>query len=264
MSDDMSIPVSRIAGVMVDALRDSLLRETLNRGLTASQAAAGSQLLPTPAATASAGTGTVFQRASALSHSRSAGTSTSQGESSRSLARALPSSSQASSTKKRYVAPSIFASKRHRRSECAQPKSVKYLRDIFCLPSDLRNEDGTVQIPRGTRRNALALCGLFGKIEFRSDMSAEEMRCEVCQVFAGPFGLSAEDIQQKRLFPFLYLQRTGAGSRTLCVPAISGSFECNGRQVATLAKSGGFIYILADSDILGWSSSKPVCIYMHV
>ena len=93
-------------------------------------------------------------------------------------------------------------------------------------------------------------------------MSAEEMKSEICWVFARPLGLSAEDIQEKRLFPFHYLQRTGAGSRTLCLPAISGSFEWNGRQVATLAKSGGFIYILADSDIPGWSmsSNKRVCL----
>ena len=131
-------------------MRDSLLRETLSRRLTgtASQATSGSQLLPTPGptATASTGSGTVFQCVSALSHTHSTGT-TSRCESSRSPASTLPSSSQASSSKKRYAAPSIFASKRHRRSECAQPKPVTYLRDIFCLPSELRNDDGNVQIP---------------------------------------------------------------------------------------------------------------------
>lgn len=35
----------------------------------------------------------------------------------------------------------------------------------------------------------------------------------------------------------------------LCVPTISASFEWNGKQVASLAKSGGIIYILANEDI---------------
>ena len=43
-------------------------------------------------------------------------------------------------------------------------------------------------------------------------------------VFAGPFGLSAEDIEEKQSFPFHYLQRTGAGSGTLCVTAMSAQF----------------------------------------
>ena len=51
------------------------------------------------------------------------------------------------------------------------------------------------------------------------------------------------------LFPFKYLQRTGAGSRTLCVPSVATTFEWNGRKVSTLAKSEGIIYILADSTL---------------
>lgn len=75
------------------------------------------------------------------------------------------------------------------------------------------------------------------------------MKTEVCSIFAKPFALSEENIANGILFPYEYLQRTGAGSRTLCVPTVSQTFEWNGRQVATLAKSGSIIYILATEDI---------------
>ena len=35
----------------------------------------------------------------------------------------------------------------------------------------------------------------------------------------------------------------------LCVPTILASFEWNGKQVLSLAKSGGIIYILAKEDM---------------
>ena len=40
----------------------------------------------------------------------------------------------------------------------------------------------------------------------------EAVRREFCKVFAKPMGLGELD----ELFPFEYLQRTGAGSRSLC------------------------------------------------
>ena len=113
------------------------------------------------------------------------------------------------------------------KNECqSKQKSISYLRDIFCLPQSLQIDGGNVQIPRGTRRSNLANkdVGLLGKIEFQSDWSAERMRREISSVFAKPFGLSQGDIDRGELFPFEYLQRTGAGSRSLCVPAVSQKF----------------------------------------
>ena len=64
-----------------------------------------------------------------------------------------------------------------------------------------------------------------GKGEYQSTCRGsphvEAVRREFCKVFAKPMGLGELD----ELFPFEYLQRTGAGSRSLCRPAVSESFE---------------------------------------
>jgi hypothetical protein len=106
---------------------------------------------------------------------------------------------------------------------------------------------GSVSIPRTERRNGIADAGLVGKVEFRSDMCNTEVRQQICRVFATAMNLEKFEIDEGKLFPFHYLQRIGPGSRTLCVPTVSSDFEWDGKQVATLAKSGGMIYILADS-----------------
>ena len=255
-------PVDRLAGAVANAVRDSV-RESLNRGLPQS-AQAGPSGVPTLSTPGSAHRRTHFQRAVALAESRPINAtqipSTSHAPTPP-VPRFSPSASCAQDLDpppKRFRAPSMFVSKRRRRVECSQPKPAVYLRDIFCLPNEMKNEEGHVTIPRGSHRSCLAHCGLLGKIELMSDMSADEVVSEICRVFAGPFGLSAEDFEQNRGFPFHYLQRTGAGARTLCVPAVSSSFEWNGRQVATLGKSGGFIYILADAEIPGWTAFKKV------
>ncbi len=85
----------------------------------------------------------------------------------------------------------------------------------------MKSEDGKVTIPRGTRRTYLAESGLIGKIQFTSDMSAQDICDEICRVFATPMGLEVEETKH---FPFSYLQRTGAGSRSLCLPAVSPTF----------------------------------------
>ena len=121
-----------------------------------------------------------------------------------------------------------------------------YVRDILCLPQDWIGDEGCIAIPRGERRNLLAQSGLIGKLEFNSEMSDHEVRQEICKVFALPMDLDESD---GVLFPFDYLQRTGAGSRTLCVPSVCSGFEWNGRLVSTLAKSGGMIYILAQAKL---------------
>lgn len=110
----------------------------------------------------------------------------------------------------------------------------------------------------------LAESGLFGKIEFSSTMTAKEMRQEICRVFSIPMGVTEEEIVSGKLFPFHYLQRTGVGSQSPCLPAVSQSFEWSDRQVVTLAKSGGMIYILAENDLLGWPAPVKVCVYYSV
>ena len=118
----------------------------------------------------------------------------------------------------------------------------------MCLPLSFRNADGgKVSIPRTEKRNAIAEVGLIGKVEFRSDMTGLEVRQEICTVFAKPIGLTKTSIDNGDLFPFTYLQRTGAGSHTLCVPSVSSMFQWDGKKVSTVAKSSGFIYMLADS-----------------
>ena len=116
------------------------------------------------------------------------------------------------------------------------------------MPRNYRNvENGNVAIPRTERRNTIAEAGHIGKLEFRSDMTDQQVRQEICKVFAIPMGLTKTAIEQGSLFPFTYLQRTGPGSRTLCVPSVSSDFQWDGKNVSTLAKSGGIINILADS-----------------
>lgn len=237
MSEE-STAVASIAGAIVEAVR----REGLNLSLTQQQQAQGSPLNnPAGETLAREGVGTsatLYQRAGTVSSSR------------REIPPQRTPSHKESNPRKRYATPSMFLSKQSRRHE-SQPRSIAYVRDIFCLPRESQGNSGTVVIPRGARRSALANddAGLMGKIEFYSDWSPDRMRREVCSVFTKAFGLSPEDIAGGRLFPFDYLQRTGAGSRTLCIPSVTESFEWNGRQVATLAKSGGVIYILAGREI---------------
>lgn len=120
-------------------------------------------------------------------------------------------------------------------------------RETSCLPMDYEGRNGTVAIPRSLHRSRLANqeTGLFGKFQFNLDWSPERMQREISSLFSKPFGLTEEDLAAGKTFKFDYLQRTGAGSRTLCVPSVTQYFQWNGRQVATLAKSGGVIYVLA-------------------
>jgi hypothetical protein len=174
---------------------------------------------------------TVFQRAAALGSRNSS------------------SSSNPGARVQRFARPTIFAN-RSRRNE-RQPKPVTYSRDIFCLLPEFRGRSGTVIIPRGSRRSALAdeRSGLLGKIIFQSDWSEERTVEEITRVFAMPFGLSTEDILAGKRVEFSYLQRTGAGARSLCLPVVTSDFKWSGRQVSTLAKSGGVIYILSAHEI---------------
>lgn len=60
-------------------------------------------------------------------------------------------------------------------------------------------------------------------------MNEEDVREEVCEVFCQVMGLTSDDIKNERYFRFTYLQRTGAGSRTLCMPSVKDSFRWNGK-----------------------------------
>ena len=88
------------------------------------------------------------------------------------------------------------------------------------------------------------------------------MKREISTVFSKPFNLSPDDIGEGKCFQFDYLQRTGAGSHTLCMPTVTPSFEWSGRQVATLAKSGGCIYILATEDIPVFGESAVSVLFL--
>ena len=102
-----------------------------------------------------------------------------------------------------------------------------------------------------------------GGVQVRYDWSRRQ---EICKVFATPMGLTKMAIEQGNLFPFTYLQRTGPGSRTLCVPSVSSSFQWDGKKVSTLAKSDGIIYILADSrlpEIDEVIQSFSLCSFSH-
>lgn len=49
---------------------------------------------------------------------------------------------------------------------------------------------------------------------------------------------------------------------SLCLPAVKESFEWGGKKVASLCKSGGFIYLIADDYLPGWQRlvSKAITI----
>ena len=254
-SDGTSASVAAIAGAIAEVVRESINRTLTPQpsvfpGRAQDTSPSVSPFVAQPPSNAATSVGTaanLYQRVATLG-SPPPGASSHRSEIQRQGA--LPGTSRQSSFNKRFATPTMFMSKRSRRTE-PQPKKVTYMRDIFCLPRECQGQNGTVLIPRGSRRSALANkeVGLLGKIEFDSNWSPERMQQEILAVFSKPLGLSEEDLAAGKVFNFDYLQRTGAGSRTLCVPSVTNAFQWNGRQVATLAKSGGVIYILAHEDI---------------
>ncbi|XP_019855226.1 PREDICTED: uncharacterized protein LOC109584088 [Amphimedon queenslandica] len=85
-------------------------------------------------------------------------------------------------------------------------------------------------------------------------MNEDEVRTEICEVFAAPMGLTVDDIKTGKRFNYTYLLRSGCNSRSLCVPTVKDTFQWTGKQVASLAKSGSFIYILAKELLPAWES----------
>lgn len=272
--------LDRIAGVIADAVRDGLLQlpaDVRHREATIrsdNSAVLGSEVsapenppLPLQSAIAVSGiyrargmTIPIYQQLQSTRLPLAAGTVTSRGTTPQ-----IPRPGSADRTitsarpPHRFQPPSMFSrpGKRGRRGTDPGHKPITYVRDIVCLPQEYQaaisglSAEQNIPIPRGSQRAALAEVGLFGKIQFSSLMTPEQVHKEICQIFAKPMGLSVHDLEDNKFFPFHYLQRTGAGSRSLCAPAVSSSFEWNGRQVATLAKSSGYLYIVADEPLPG-------------
>lgn len=83
----------------------------------------------------------------------------------------------------------------NRRGKRKKPNIVKtWDQDIICIPKRKFRED-TVSFPRKAHQGYLASCGLVGKLHITSEMSAKDVRSEICSVFKGAM----------QYFPFLYL-----------------------------------------------------------
>ena len=156
----------------------------------------------------------------------------------------------------KFEPPSLFQNVRNRRSrkrDNSRSKPVStYVRDIILLPKEFKCRDGDISIPRCSRRNKLGKTGLVGKIQINYDMTDTEIHREICEIFVAPMELNEDNIKSGQLFPFTYLQRAGAGCRSLCVPSVKDSFEWNGKEVVSLAKSGSYIYLLANAELPGY------------
>ena len=86
-------------------------------------------------------------------------------------------------------------------------------------------------------------------------MLDEEVQQEICFVFRVPMG-------ERTDFPFVFLQRAGAGTKTLIVP-VESSFCWTAQQVARLGGYKQAIYILA-KDKLEISQNSDVSISICV
>ena len=111
------------------------------------------------------------------------------------------------------------------------PKITFYNRDIVCLPqSYARGNCKSIPIPRGKARTRLAEMGLQGKVSLRSDMVEETINCEIRSAFA-------EAMEHDPFFPFVFLQVSGGGTKTLMMPSLSSSFRWTAGEVGKLGKS---------------------------
>lgn len=122
-----------------------------------------------------------------------------------------------------------------------KPNTIKtYDRDVLCLPRSRQNISigGNIKYPRGKYRSLLASSGLIGKLNLTSEMSDINVLKEIRSMFKGPMRDNAD-------FPFVYLQPTGGGSRSLTIPSHSASFKWIPKQVAWLSGQTSVIYMLA-------------------
>ena len=127
------------------------------------------------------------------------------------------------------------------------------------LPEECKEKGGRVKVPRGEYRSQLSAAALIGKVQFTASMSEMEVRKEICRTFATPLGInnSTIDDDTSTIFPFLFLQSTGQGTCSLCVPTVSQSFAWTGQEVAALSKQGKMIYLLAQKSLPCLFRSSP-------
>ena len=159
------------------------------------------------------------------------------------------------SGKRTYRAPSLFANlKKSKKSKVEKALT----RDFMLLPPDCKEGNGQVRIPRGGYRNQL-----IGKVQLRPSMTDLEVRREICTVFATPMGISTKafdklDSDDAGFFEFNYLQSSGFGTCSLCIPSVSKSFSWTGQEVARLSKQGKMIFLLVRKPLnLPKSSHSP-------
>ncbi len=100
-----------------------------------------------------------------------------------------------------------------------------------------------IPFPRGKYRAKLGQSGLIGKIRLTSTMSVSEVEEEVRSVFSKPMDNRVD-------FPFVFLQSTGCGSRSLTLPAVSASFSWTPHQVAKLGSGKQCMYILSKDKLV--------------
>ena len=174
------------SGMSQDSVASAIV-EAVREGLTQQQQRSSARHLPIPARDGIGTSASLYHRASTIGSSRR--DAVSHGP--------MRMNAEEPGSRKRFAALSMFLSKRARRNE-TQPKRIAYVRDIFCFPLECQGRSGTIVIPRGERRNALANeeVGVMGKIEFFSDASADGMRREICSVFAKVSGLTPESIAE--------------------------------------------------------------------
>ena len=112
-----------------------------------------------------------------------------------------------------FILPSYLKRKRPGDKSISKRKSSNrdkqlqvWDRDIICLPKPL---DGlsSLSYPRGKQRSRFVRQGLIGKVRLTSTMTVDEVE-EVRSVFDGP-------MSGRRDFPFMFLQPSGAGSRSV-------------------------------------------------
>ena len=127
------------------------------------------------------------------------------------------------------------------------------------LPEECKEKSGRVKVPRGEYCSQLSAAALIGKVQFTASMSEMEVRKEICRTFATPLGINNFIIEDdpSAIFPFLFLQSTGQGTCSLCVPTVSKSFAWTGQEVAALSKQGKMIYLLARKSLPCLLRSSP-------
>ena len=116
-----------------------------------------------------------------------------------------------------------------KQSVAKRPKVVKtWDRDVLCIPKNDMTNSSSLSYPRGKYRAKLATYGLIGKLHLSSDMTDDGVATEIRSIFKG-------SLNNDPNFPFLYLQPTGCGAKSLIIPSRSSTFKWTPSQVARLS-----------------------------